>query len=36
MQKIVTGIDIGSYHVKVVIAEHPEDLRQPPRILGIG
>ncbi len=36
MQKIVTGIDIGSYHVKVVIAEHPQDPRQAPRILGIG
>ncbi len=36
MQKIVTGIDVGSYHVKVVIAEHPEDIRQAPRILGVG
>jgi len=36
MQKIVTGIDIGSYHVKVVIAEHPDDPRQLPRILGVG
>ncbi|MDB5224998.1 MAG: cell division protein FtsA, cell division protein FtsA [Candidatus Adlerbacteria bacterium] len=36
MQKIVTGIDIGSYHVKVVIAEHPDDPRQAPRILGTG
>jgi cell division protein FtsA len=36
MQKIVTGIDIGSYHVKVVIADQPSDPRQPPRILGTG
>lgn len=36
MANHVTGIDIGSYHVKVVIAEHPDDPRQPPRILGTG
>ncbi len=36
MQRIITGIDVGSYHVKVVIAERPEDPRQPPRILGTG
>ena len=36
MSKIVTGIDIGTYHVKVVIAESAEDPRQPPRILGTG
>ena len=32
----VTGIDIGSYHVKVVIAERSNDPRLPPRILGTG
>lgn len=32
----VTGIDIGSYHVKVVISERPDDPRVPPRILGTG
>ncbi len=32
----VTGIDIGSYHVKVVIAERSDDPRLPPRILGTG
>lgn len=36
MANHVTGIDIGSYHVKVVIAERPEDPRLPPRILGTG
>lgn len=36
MSKIVTGIDVGTYHVKVVIAESAEDPRQPPRILGTG
>lgn len=36
MAKFVTGIDVGSYHVKVVIAESSEDPRVPPRILGTG
>ncbi len=36
MSKVVTGIDIGTYHVKVVIAELAEDPRQPPRVLGSG
>ena len=36
MTDIVTGIDIGTYHVKVVIAQRHEDPRQPPRILGTG
>ncbi len=36
MANYVTGIDVGTYHVKVVIAERPDDLRQPPRILGTG
>lgn len=35
MQKIAVGIDIGTYHVKVVIAERG-DPRLPPRILGTG
>ena len=36
MANHVTGIDIGSYHVKVVIAERSDDPRMPPRILGTG
>lgn len=36
MANHVTGIDIGSYHVKVVIAERASDPRLPPRILGTG
>lgn len=36
MAKIVTGIDVGTYHVKVVIAERPESAREAPRILGTG
>ncbi|MBY0294298.1 cell division protein FtsA [Patescibacteria group bacterium] len=36
MSKIVTGIDVGTYHVKVVIAESADDPRLPPRILGTG
>jgi cell division protein FtsA len=36
MSNYVTGIDIGTYHVKVVIAEHPESAREAPRILGTG
>src|SRR4051812_44710307 len=36
MANHVTGIDIGTYHVKVVIAEDTGDPRIPPRILGTG
>ncbi len=36
MSNIVTGIDIGSYQVKVVIAERADDPRQLPHILGTG
>ena len=36
MNKIVTGIDVGTYHVKVVVAELADDPRQPPRVLGTG
>ena len=36
MSNIVTGIDVGTYHVKAVIAQRHEDERQPPRILGTG
>jgi len=36
MAKIVTGIDVGTYHVKVVIAEHSDNAREAPRILGTG
>lgn len=36
MQKIVTGIDIGTYQVKVVIAGQPDNPREQPRILGTG
>ncbi len=35
-QKIATGIDVGTYQVKVVIAERSDDPKQPPRILGTG
>lgn len=34
MNNIVTGIDVGTYHVKVVIAQNADDPRQAPRILG--
>ncbi|HEX8993704.1 MAG TPA: cell division protein FtsA [Candidatus Paceibacterota bacterium] len=34
--KVAVGIDIGTYHVKVVIASRSADGRQPPRILGTG
>jgi len=36
MAKIVTGIDVGTYHVKVVIAEASVSPREAPRILGTG
>jgi cell division protein FtsA len=36
MQKIVTGIDVGSYQVRVVIAAQPANSRETPRILGTG
>ena len=35
MSKISVGIDIGTYHVKAVVAEHT-DPKLPPRILGTG
>jgi cell division protein FtsA len=35
MSKPIVGIDIGTYHVKVVIAE-ATDASSPPRILGTG
>jgi cell division protein FtsA len=36
MSNIVIGIDIGTYHVKVVIAELGENSKTMPRILGTG
>lgn len=36
MRKIYTGIDIGTYHIKVVIAEAAEQPDLPMRILGTG
>ncbi|HVV14853.1 MAG TPA: cell division protein FtsA [Candidatus Paceibacterota bacterium] len=36
MQKIVTGIDVGTYQVKVVIAAHQGLSREAPQILGTG
>jgi cell division protein FtsA len=36
MSKIYTGIDIGTYHVKVVIAAAPERPDLPMQILGTG
>ena len=35
-KKIYTGIDIGTYHVKVIIAETPERSDLPMNILGTG
>jgi len=36
MQKIVTGIDVGTHQVKVVIARRPAHPREAPQILGTG
>ncbi|OGC84731.1 cell division protein FtsA [Candidatus Adlerbacteria bacterium RIFCSPHIGHO2_12_FULL_53_18] len=36
MQKIVTGIDVGTHQVKVVIARRPDNPREAPQILGTG
>ncbi len=37
MQKnIATGIDVGTHHIKVVIAETPQGPRALPRIIGTG
>lgn len=36
MSTIVTGIDIGTYQVKVVIASQGDSAREAPRILGTG
>lgn len=36
MANYVTGVDIGTHQVKVVIAELSEDPRMPPRVLGTG
>ncbi len=36
MQRTVTGIDVGTYQVKVVIAASPDNPRDTPRILGTG
>ncbi|MCU1386584.1 MAG: cell division protein FtsA, cell division protein FtsA [Acidobacteria bacterium] len=36
MSKTIVGIDIGTYHVKVVIAEAADTPGVPPRILGTG
>lgn len=36
MRKIYCGIDIGTYHVKVVIAAPPESSELPMQILGTG
>lgn len=36
MEKFVTGIDVGTYQVKVVIAERPEHGRDLPHIIGTG
>lgn len=36
MRTYYTGIDIGTYHVKVVIAAPPEAAHMPMRILGTG
>src|SRR3989344_6606186 len=36
MKKFYTGIDIGTYHVKVVIAAPPESPDAPMRVIGTG
>lgn len=36
MRRLYTGIDIGTYHVKVVIAEAGENAEMPMRIIGTG
>ncbi|MBI4087827.1 cell division protein FtsA [Candidatus Kaiserbacteria bacterium] len=36
MKKFYTGIDIGTYHVKVVIAAPPESPELPMRVIGTG
>ena len=36
MQKIVTGIDVGTHQVKVVIARRSDNPREAPQILGTG
>lgn len=36
MNEIATGIDVGSHHVKVVVAQAGDDPRILPRILGTG
>ena len=36
MADIVTGIDIGTNQVKVVVAQASDDPRMPPKILGTG
>ena len=36
MKKFYTGIDIGTYHIKVVIAAPPESPELPMQILGTG
>src|SRR3989344_4471159 len=36
MQKIVTGIDVGTPQVKDVIARRPDNPREAPQILGTG
>ena len=36
MRKVYTGVDIGTYHVKVVIAAPAENPELPMQILGTG
>ena len=36
MSKIAVGIDIGTYQVKVVVAEQNNGLNSMPTIIGVG
>ena len=35
-KKIAVGIDIGTYQIKVVVAESPDSGKEFPRVLGMG
>ncbi|MFA5838615.1 MAG: cell division protein FtsA [Candidatus Paceibacterota bacterium] len=35
-RNIITGIDIGTYNIKVIVAEHEKDDKKLPSIIGVG
>lgn len=35
-RNIITGIDIGTYNIKVIVAEHEKDSKKLPSIIGVG